>query len=685
MRILARLPPAGPAPCMPGRAVVFTRMLSLHQIYKSYGRQQVLAGVSMQVNPGERVGLVGPNGAGKSTILGLMLGQGEPDSGEVFRAKSLRLGYLPQDLVQLSGQTVLELALDSGQGLEQIEAELEEVHRDLAAGPSPDETQELLERQGRLLTLFEGLGGYQRESEARKVLAGLGFKDEQVERDVSELSGGWLMRAALARILLSAPEVILLDEPTNHLDLESLLWLEGQLTASPAALVLVSHDRVFMDKVCNRIVEVEHGQLYTYGGNYSQYQEQRLARRKAQEAAYLAQQERIREINRFIERNRSRKDRASQVQGRIKMLEKMERLVPPTSDNDFHLELPACDRSAKVVVELEDVDLSYDEHQVYKGLNFMVQRGDRLALLGRNGEGKSSLLKLLAGQVRPQGGRRLVGGRVKTGIFSQHALENLSPDNTALEELGSVAGLMALSSQRTLLGTFLFKGDDVFKKVRVLSGGERSRLVLAKLFITAPNFLLLDEPTNHLDITGRMVLEQALRRYDGTLVLISHDRHLINAVARKVAHVEGGMVQLFPGNFDDFFRLWRKKAHSLAQERPQAAPAAPALASAPDLDAKGASGPKTPAQKRVEAEARNALHRKLKPLKDEFAKVEKEVEKTSARLDQLVAQMVDPQAYQDSQRWGELSQKHDKVKAQLNKLTARWEKLALQLEEEDPA
>ena len=663
-------------------------MIALHQVHKTYGRQEVLKGVSLQVGPGERLGLVGPNGAGKSTLLGLFLGELEPDQGEVFKARGLRMGYLPQELLSLTGQTVLELAMDTGDRLGEVEAELRQVHRDLAAGPDEQETEELLARQGQLTTLFEGLGGYDLEARASKTLAGLGFSQEQFNQDVGTLSGGWLMRAALARILLSAPDVILLDEPTNHLDLESLLWLEGQLTTSPSALVLVSHDRVFLDKVVNRIVELDKGQLYVYGGNYSLYEEQREARRKAQEKAYWAQQDRIREMQNFIDRNRSRKSSAKQVQARIKALDNMEKLELPERDSAIHFELPEPDRSAQVVVELEDITMGYGGNIVYQGLDFSVQRGDRLALLGRNGQGKSTLLKLLANLVQPRSGRRLVGGRVKMGVFSQHALEDLHPGNTVLEELGTVCGLMPLSRQRSLLGTFLFKGDDVFKKVSVLSGGERSRLVIAKLLNTAPNFLLLDEPTNHLDIGSRRVLEVALKEYQGTIVLISHDRHLINSVANKVAYVARGQVTVCPGNYDDFFRLWRKKLMAETVDEPApvecAEPAQHEMQTYHAAQNNGKNGNakrKTAQQKRAEAEARNALYKKIKPLKDKLAKVEVEVEEATARLDKLVDQMVDPEAYNDPERWTALSKEHDQAKARLGKLTARWEDLALKLEE----
>lgn len=655
-------------------------MITLHQVSKFYGKQDVLSRVDLHVGPGERLGLVGPNGAGKSTILSLMLGELEPDEGEVFRNQNLRVGYLPQDLLKLTGRSVLELAMDTSDRLAEVEAELHQVHRDLADNPDPARAKELLDRQGKLTTKFEGLGGYDLEARASKTLDGLGFKPEQYRWPLENLSGGWLMRAALARILLSQPDVILLDEPTNHLDLESMLWLEGELIKSPSSLVLVSHDRVFLDKVVNRIVEVEDAKLYTYGGNYSAYLEQREARRKAQQAAYDNQQERVKQVMNFVARNRTRKDRAKQVQSRLKMLEQMEKLKPPSSDEAPRFELPPAEPSAKVVVEIMDAQVAYDGQPVYQNLNFLLRQGTRLAVLGRNGEGKSTLLKVITGRLRPKTGRWLMGGRVKMGMFSQHAMEELNPENEVIQELATVGGHLGVGRLRNTLGSFLFRGDDVFKKVKVLSGGERSRLVIAKLLLQAPNLLLLDEPTNHLDLISCQVLEEALKQYKGTLVLVSHDRHLINSVADHVAYVADGQVTMLPGNYDDFIRLWQKKLEPTTDQDVPAPPAksAPQPKAAPNKD--GRSGPKDAATKRAQAQARNELYRRLKPLKDQVAKVEKQVEELTSQMDRLSQKMADPEVYRDGVKFSRLSQEYSDIQRRLDRRTSQWEDLALQLE-----
>jgi ATP-binding cassette subfamily F protein 3 len=657
-------------------------MITLYQVHKFYGQQDVLKGVSLHIGPGQRLGLVGHNGAGKSTLLSIIKGEIEPDQGQVFRARGLRMGYLPQDLLQLSGQTVLELAMDTGHNLEEVEQELTWVHEELAQAPDSAQTKELLERQGRLQSTFEDLGGYDLESRAAKVLQGLGFKLEQLARDVSTLSGGWLMRAALARLILSAPDVLLLDEPTNHLDMESLLWLENHLAASPSSLLLVSHDRVFLDKAVKQIIELSQGQLTLYGGNYSDYEAQSLNRMQARQAAYTAQQNRIRQISGFVERNRARKSTAKRAQSRLKELENMELISAPETADLLELKMPQGEPSAKVVVELVNASLSYGLRPVYQKLNFILQRGERLALLGRNGAGKSSLLKMLTGQVELQEGRRLPGGRVRMGIFSQHALQDLNPENDVLGELSTVAGQLGVARLRTILGAFLFRGDEVFKKVKVLSGGERSRLVLAKLLINSPNALFMDEPTNHLDLPSRQVLEKALGQYQGTLVLISHDRHLINAAANKVIWVDQGRLSIFPGNYDDFESLWRQGAAAgpPAADSRLSSPAVSVPVPVPAALPPVMGSKKDAGRKREEALARQAFYQKIKPLKDQLSAVEAELDLAQRELDTLLKAMNKPEN-RSGQEWQDFSIRHNQLKDRVENLSLRWEDLSLRLEE----
>jgi len=655
-------------------------LLSLQDITKFYGRQDVLDKVSFQINSGDRVGLIGPNGAGKSTILKIILGRETPDTGEVHKVKRLRIGYLPQDLLDFTGQTVMNMVLDAAREAKEVEAELREVTLELdelTAAKSPDREalMELASRQSRLLDLFESLGGYTLEPQAARILKGLGFSEADFTRPVEELSGGWIMRAALARLLLAGPDLLLLDEPTNHLDVESLLWLEGYLKTCPSALILISHDRAFLNNVVERILEIEEAEVIGYVGNYDRYVEEKDKRQELQTSSWANQQEKIKQMERFIERGRVRASTARRVQSRIKALDKIERVKAPASQTKtIRLTLPQPARAPERLVELEGVTKAYGDDVIYKSLNLTIRRGDRIAMLGVNGAGKTTLMRLLAGRTDYQAGSRRQGEGVTPAYFAQHQLEELNPNLTVLEELATVAGDQTTGRLRSILAGFLFREDDVFKKVSVLSGGEKTRLILAKIMITAPNLLLLDEPSNHLDIPGREMLEQALVQYKGTICLISHDRRLIDAVANKIAVVDRGGVEVFPGNFEDYRAIWQARhetgINGLKMTEASDNHSAPKLSRA-----------EREAIKKAEAEARQRLYRMKKPLMDEVESLERRLDDLNARLEEISADLALPETYQDQERSRTLNLEYSRLKAEYEQTTEAWEAAALKLEE----
>ncbi len=659
-------------------------LLTCENLTKFYGRQDVLRGASMFINSGERVGLIGANGAGKTTLIRMILGRETPDDGQVHMAKGLRLGFLPQDLMTFSGQSLLEMVMDTAAAIRDVQNELEQINQDieeLSAAPGHDRNAllELTNRQGHLMELFENLGGYTLEPEARKILTGLGFNETDLHRRVEEFSGGWIMRAVLARLLVAEPDLLLLDEPTNHLDMDSLLWLENYLKTCPSALLLVSHDRVFLNNVVGRIIEVERGQVVSYAGNYDQYLIEKEKRLTTEAAAYASQQDRIKQVEKFIERNKVRATTAKRAQSRIKMLDKMEKLDAPVRPNEkLRFSLPKPARSPENLVELSGVTKAYGPKVLYKGLDLTIRRGDRLAFLGPNGAGKTTLLKLLAGATDYQAGTRRQADGVLLSYFAQFQLEELNPDRTVLEEIDTVAGDLTPGRLRSILGSFLFRGDDVFKKVAVLSGGEKSRLLLAKIMLVGPNLLLLDEPTNHLDIPAREMLEQALLQYEGTLCLISHDRHLINAVANKVLVVRNGRPEVFPGNFDDFRRVWQDR---LDAEDAAARPAHVAVKQVEQPKAQGLTRAEKEARKKAEAQARQKLYRLKAPLEKKVRELEDQVSGLGSQIDAVSAELALPETYQDAEKFKKLHLQYNRLKADLDKASAAWEEAALELEE----
>ena len=659
-------------------------LVSFSDVSRFYGRQDVLTSVTLSINAGERVGLVGRNGAGKTTIIRLIMDKENPDAGTVTKARELRLGYLPQELMAQRGLKLLDMVMDTAEEFRRVESELALVSAELSEKSSSgdrDELMELAERQGHLMHLFESLGGWEKESEAKKILSGLGFEENDFERDLGEFSGGWMMRGVLARLLLASPDLLVLDEPTNHLDIDSLVWLEGYLRNSSSALLLVSHDRVFLNNVAQKIIEVRQGRAHTYIGNYEHFLEEKEQRLITEAAAFENQQERIRQIEKFIEKNRVRATTARRAQSRIKMLDKMERLAAPeTGEQTFNFRLPKPARGPDQVAEIQGATKFYGPVEVYSDLNLLLRRGDRLALVGPNGRGKSTLLKMLAGLEPVSSGVRRLGQGVNLGYFAQFQMDSLNPANTILDELATVAGDLGPGTLRSVLGGFLFSGDDVFKKVSVLSGGEKARLALAKIMLTAPNFLLLDEPTNHLDIPGRQMLEDALSDYSGTMVLISHDRHFINSLCTSVGVIENGRLEVFPGDFDDYQSMWLKgtPAESGQKSPTPDVPAAEDRPQPPAGETRPEGGKKE--TRKAEAQARRELAARRRPFKDLVDASEARLAEIADRKNELSRMLADPATYQDGDRAKELNREFQALTEEAARVEKNWEEAMTALE-----
>jgi ATP-binding cassette, subfamily F, member 3 len=649
-------------------------MISFSHVSKFYGRQNLLSDVSFSINGSERIALVGINGAGKTTLFKILMGTMEPDTGQVHRKKGLRLGYLPQEVVELKGKTILQQVVEVDSTTQRVIAELKKITHELDHNKNPDLIQPLVVRQSHLLEEMERLGAYDLESRAKQVLAGLGFKEERYLSPVETLSGGWIMRVALARLLFSQPDLLLLDEPTNHLDLESLIWLENFLQNTPSALLLISHDRAFLDRVVQKTFELEKGNLTPFPGNYSRYLVEKQKRLQLQEAAFANQQEKIRQLEDFIDRNRSRKDPAKQVQSRIKALERLERISPPSADEKkISFQFTDPERSGKIVLELKGISKSFGKESLYQGLDLTIDRGDRIALLGPNGAGKSTLLKIMAGAIPPDSGHRRVGHKVTTSYFAQHQLEQLEGTHTVWQETASVGGDRTYGTLRGLLAAFLFREGDIEKKVSVLSGGEQSRLVILKMLLSGANFLLFDEPTNHLDIPSREVLEEALKSFGGTLCLITHDRHLINALVNKIFYLGSGKPELFPGNYQDFEELWKTRL-SVTGALPGAE------AETAESGANKAVVRKSQEDKRQAAERRNALFRIQSPLKKEIEAIEERLMRVMEKKTHMEKCLANPDTYKDGHKIGSLMQDYGLIEKEVADLTACWEEAVLKLE-----
>jgi ATPase subunit of ABC transporter with duplicated ATPase domains len=514
-------------------------MISFSNISKQYGKQVLFVDTSFQLNPGDKVGLVGPNGSGKTTLFRMIVGEEAPDTGDVSVPRKLTLGYFRQDIEEMSGRSVLDEVIAGSGRLGALHHELEELQHAMADPDRAPDLDRILERFGVVQEEYEHLGGYALESQAREVLHGLGFDDAWIDGDVGALSGGWKMRIAMARALLGRPDVLLMDEPTNHLDIESILWLEGFLKSLPGALLMTSHDRDFMNRIVSRIAEIDDGEITTYSGNYDFYERERALREANREAAYARQQAMLAKEQRFIDRFAAHAAKAAQVQSRVKALDKIEKIELPKRRRVVKFDFRQPPRSGDDVVVIEGLTKRYGSRVIYDGLNLTVQRGERWSVMGRNGAGKTTLLRMIAGALEPDAGVIKLGASLQMGYFAQQALQVLNPDLSVWEQMQADFPHESIGALRSLLGAFQFSGEEIEKRIRSLSGGERTRLVIARMLLHPPNFLVLDEPTNHLDMATKEMLIDALREYEGTMIFVSHDRAFLRGLSNRVIELGG--------------------------------------------------------------------------------------------------------------------------------------------------
>jgi ATP-binding cassette, subfamily F, member 3 len=641
-------------------------MLTISGITKAFGARVLFEDATLQINRGDRIGLVGPNGAGKSTLFSLILGHDTPDEGEVAVERGAAIGHLPQENVPVGDETVLELATA-------ITPEITALRRELRAMEDGEasETEDFHRMQSR----FETLGGYELEPRAKTILRGLAFREKDFHRPASAMSGGWVMRAHLARLLVQQPDLLMLDEPTNHLDLDALQWLQEYLKTYPGAILMISHDREFLNQLVGGIVEIRQGRLLRYRGHYDDYLVQREAQAEQLLAAYKNQQRDIQRLQEFADRFRAKASKASQAQAKLKQIERMEKIEAPVNDaRTIKFRFPQPRRSGLRVIALKNIHQAYGENVVYHGMNFEAERGQRIVLVGPNGAGKSTLLKILAGVLPFQSGTREPGLNVKTGYYAQYRVEMLKPERTVLEEALDTAQTISVEAARTVLGSFLFRGDDVFKPVAVLSGGEKSRLALVKLLLDPPNLLLMDEPTTHLDMPSIDALVSALGQFEGTLIFISHDVYFIRKLARHVLHVNAGQLTHYHGDYQYYL------------DKTSAASARAALTAGAN-EAKAASVPaddkraRSRDQKRLEAEARQARSRERKSRQQAVDALEKEIARLEQRQKELTAELENPDTYQQPGRAVAVNRELTGVTDDLAEATAKWEQAAAKLSE----
>ena len=634
-------------------------MLAINNLSYYIGSRPLYEETNLHIKPKDKIGLVGLNGTGKSTLLKLIVGEYQPDGGEITKANDCSIGFLNQDLLSFqSDDSILNVAMQAFEEALAIEHKIERMLKQMET----DYSDKLVDKLTRLQEKFEILEGYALQAKAEEILEGIGFSTGDLKRPLREFSGGWRMRVMLAKLLLEKPALLLLDEPTNHLDLPSIQWIENYLRSYEGAVVVVSHDRQFLDNTVEMIVEVANGQLTSYAGNYSFYLEERELRREIQRNAFENQQQKIKQTERFVERFRAKATKARQVQSRVKALERMDRVEGVVDENatvnfKFKFRRP----SGRWVSEIKDMSKAYGDIEIFDHTGCSIERGDKIAFIGANGKGKSTLLRIIAG-TEPFKGERQLGYNVEMGFYAQHQLEALNVENEILDELKQAGSEKTEQELRGVLGCFLFVDDDVFKKIKVLSGGEKSRVALAKTLIGEANFLILDEPTNHLDIQSVNILIQALQQYQGTFVIVSHDRHFISQVANKIWFIEHQQVKEYPGTYEEY-AYWQQ------QREPVASPAPPLAREAPKKVAKETS------------DEDRARQRELSKLQHDMRSIETEItslEQEKMRIEQELAQ---PDVYSDTSRMEEITQRFEATAKKLNEKNEEWEELALRIEE----
>jgi ATP-binding cassette subfamily F protein 3 len=651
-------------------------MLTLSSISKSYGGRALFDDVTLQVNRQDRIGLVGPNGAGKSTLFSMILSGESPDEGKVMFERNVSIGFLPQESEPAGDETVIELAT----GLTPEHTKLRRIIKAWDA-EHPVESSHPEEIHDNVHDRFNELGGYLLEVKAKQILHGLSFREKDFDRPAREMSGGWVMRTHLARLLVQEPDLLMLDEPTNHLDLEALLWFQDYLKNYPGAILMISHDREFLNHLVGSIVEIRQSKLVRYRGNYDEFLVQREAAEQQQLAAYKNQQREIASLMEFANRFRAKASKAAQAQSKLKQIGRMEKIEAPVNDTrKIGFSFPQPQRSGQKVITLENIHHAYGENVVYRGIDFVAERGQRTVLVGPNGAGKSTLLKILGGVLPPQSGSRELGHNVKAGYYSQYRVEMLDLTRTVMEEALDTPSRVTEQFIRTLLGSFLFRGDDVFKRVSVLSGGEKSRLALVKLLLDPPNLLLMDEPTTHLDMNSIDALLYALDQFEGTLIFISHDVYFIRALAGHVVHINAGELTHYPGDYQYYLDKTKALSARAALTSTGKTIASPAQkpegkTNAPTLNRKE--------QKRLEAEQRQARSNERKHQQQKVHTLEKQIQALELRQQELTAELEKPEAYDHPAHAMKINRELAGIPQHLAGLTAQWEAAATELNAAD--